>query len=366
MATSTDLDRFLTTVIAQHGMWKLHLHRAAEGIPVELVPETARLDDRCDLGRWLHGGADGALGAEERREVMDQHAAFHRVAAVSLEHGLAGRRREARQALEPGSEFLAISSQLVRRLHARRNRHAETGNLSDAEEVSIQLEGTLIEAGAQSQLTLAGAEEVAEHANAVAAATEEQAVAIQEVAEQAEGSVGMADRAAASAGEAVTAMHELTRSSEQVAEVLQLIERIARQTNLLALNATIEAARAGEAGRGFAVVASEVKKLATEVSEATREVGEIVGGVQAHGQQASERMGSISELIGEVRAGQASIASAVEEQRAVAADVASRVTQVATAVAGIHDNAEFISTATNDGVSLASWLVERTATLTLA
>lgn len=360
-APAQELDRFLTMVIAQHGMWKLHLHKAADGQPVTLVPETARLDDRCDLGKWLHGGTDGVLEAGERQDVLDLHARFHRVAAASLEHGLAGRRAEARKALEPGSEFLTISTELVERLHKRRGRHYATDHLSDPHTVSQQLTGTLIEAGAQAQLTLDGAEKVAEHANAVAAATEEQATAVQEVAEQAEGSVALVEKAAEGAGEAVAAMNELTTSTERVAEVLKLIDRIARQTHLLALNATIEAARAGEAGRGFAVVANEVKKLATEVSDATREVGEIVGGVQHHGSSAGERIAFISDAIIEVRTAQQSIASAVEEQRAVAADVASRVSEVATSVEGITSNAQFIANATDDGLTLATWLEDHTA-----
>ncbi len=360
-ATAHELDRFLTTVIAQHGMWKLHLHRAAEGHPVDLVPENARLDDRCDLGRWLHGGTDGVLEAGERRELTDLHARFHRVAAASLEHGLAGRRSQAQEALEPGSEFLVISTELVERLHRRRGRRYDTDHLSDAHAVSKQLAGTLIEGGAQAQLTLDAAGQVTEHANALAAATEEQATAVQEVAEQAEGSVRLVERAAEGADEAVTAMGELTSSTERVAEVLKLIDRIARQTHLLALNATIEAARAGEAGRGFAVVANEVKKLATEVSDATREVGEIVGGVQDHGAAAGARITSIADAIVEVRTAQQSIASAVEEQRAVAADVASRVSEVATAVDGITSNAQFIANATDDGLTLASWLEDHTS-----
>jgi methyl-accepting chemotaxis protein len=86
----------------------------------------------------------------------------------------------------------------------------------------------------------------------------------------------VADKGGAVVSEAVSAMSRIEESSRQIADIIGVIDEIARQTNLLALNAAVEAARAGDAGRGFAVVATEVRSLAQRSSQAAKDIKDLI------------------------------------------------------------------------------------------
>ena len=90
---------------------------------------------------------------------------------------------------------------------------------------------------------------------------------------------------------------ELGILSEEIGNIVNLINGIASQTNLLALNAAIEAARAGEAGRGFSVVADEIRNLAEESSKATEKIEELIKDIQEGVDNSVGKMNETEEVV---------------------------------------------------------------------
>jgi methyl-accepting chemotaxis protein len=180
----------------------------------------------------------------------------------------------------------------------------------------------------------AGAEQQTRSLDETALAVSNMASSIEEVVAQVDSlststteTSRTAERGGAAIGTIVDGMHtigttinglaadvrQLGNNSEQIGDIVKVIDRIAEQTNLLALNAAIEAARAGEHGRGFAVVASEIRKLADGSVQATREIAGHIGATQNVISEVVNAMERLTERVEESTSSTNSASGALQE-----------------------------------------------------
>lgn len=187
-----------------------------------------------------------------------------------------------------------------------------------------------------------GTREIADGANDLSKRTEQQAAALEETAaaldeittnvansskrtDEARKVANTANNSATQSAKVVAdaeeAMRRIEESSQQISNIIGVIDEIAFQTNLLALNAGVEAARAGETGKGFAVVAQEVRELAQRSAKAAKEIKTLIENASTevdHGVKLVRETGMSLKTIGgyiiEINSHVSEIATSAKEQ----------------------------------------------------
>jgi methyl-accepting chemotaxis protein len=215
----------------------------------------------------------------------------------------------------------------------------------------------------QSSAVAAAAEQASTNIQTVASAAEELNASIGEINRQIGDSVKVAGECMSEAEATGTVMKSLSKSAEDVGNVVKLIEGIASQVNLLALNATIEAARAGEAGRGFAVVANEVKGLANQVGHAAKDITRQIGEIQTQTSQAVGTIETITSTIRHINDISTAIAAAVEEQGAATKEISRSIQETAQGTKEVTRNIAGVTRAASETGTASSQLLDTASQL---
>jgi len=288
---------------------------------------------------WVQGSYNPILDASGKVEKVEKFVmdVTRRVNAVKeIAGGLA--------ALAEGNLERRITTELTPELDQIRtdfNRALERlqGSLRTVSQSAIAISSGAGEIRAAADDLSGRSERQAASLEQTAAALDEITVAVKATADNAtrareivESATGDAQTSAQVVRQAVLAMRAIETSSQQIGQIIGVIDEIAFQTNLLALNAGVEAARAGDAGRGFAVVASEVRALAQRSAEAAKEIktlistsaGQVKEGVGLVN-QTGEVLETITRRIAEINESATLIAASAREQASGLQDVNSAV-----------------------------------------
>ncbi|AYG68307.1 methyl-accepting chemotaxis protein [Rhizobium sp. CCGE531] len=329
----------------------------ADGDLSAIVQGTDRRDELGIMARSVQIFKDNGLRARDLERDVEAGRAereHERERSEATERQRVEEMRRATKSLAEGLQHLA-SGNLTFRLDA-----PFTSDLSqlraDFNAAGEQLASSLGTVAAATAAIDGGAAEISQSAQDLSRRTERQAASLEETAaalDQVTQKVSMsskrteeARRAAIEANESarsssavmsktIFAMQGIEGSSNEIANIIGVIDEIAFQTNLLALNAGVEASRAGEAGKGFAVVAQEVRELAQRSARAAKEIKELIGksvseveaGVKLV-QDTGQLLATIEQQVAVINSQLEAVATSAKEQSAALAEINSAVNQM--------------------------------------
>ncbi len=183
--------------------------------------------------------------------------------------------------------------------------------VQNVKEATIQVSSTSQEVSTSTENLAASSVMQATQISDAIAAINEMAASIQQVSENASASAAVSEKSTTNAREGAAAVRDTNRamdairenaretaraikrlgeSSQEIGNIVQIIDDIADRTSILALNASIQAAMAGDAGRGFAVVAEEVQRLAERSTSSTKQIDTLVKNIQGEINEAGTSM----------------------------------------------------------------------------
>lgn len=306
-------------------------------------------------------------GRDELSRLLRSLAAMQASLKAKVDEELARREQEEQARADQADLKRTIMAELAGSFEVKVGglTHTLEAAATEVEATARSMSATAEQTSQRAIIVARGSEETSENVNTIATATEELAVAAQDVGSLVNRAGAMVSGAVAHVRQTDGTVALLGEGAEKIGDIIRLITKIAAQTNLLALNATIEAARAGEAGKGFAVVASEVKMLAVQTGRAAKEIDAQVKQIRAATTDAVEAIRIIGQIVAEVNTIALTIAFAVEQQQVATNGIArsivetSRASQeVATNIGHVRQAATDTDNAANRALTSASKLAQ--------